>query len=100
MKPQRTKAYIALLTTAAIWGMAGPVIKATLNYLPPFTFLFYRFILVAAVCLPLFIYQWQREKLSLADLPELFFLGLMAVTINLSLIFFRRGFVYWNCEMG
>lgn len=87
MKSPRIKAYLALLTTAAIWGIAAPVIKATLPFLPPFTFLFYRFALVAVFCLPLFILQWKKDRLSFKDLPELFFLGLMAVTINLGLIF-------------
>ncbi len=87
MNKKRLQAYIALLTVAAIWGIAGPVIKYTLHFLPPFTFLFYRFLLVAIFCLPLLFYLWKKSKISFRDLPKLFFLGLMSTTINLSLIF-------------
>lgn len=83
----RLKAYLALLLTAAIWGIAGPVIKHTLDFLPPFTFLLYRFLMVSLFSLPLLLYLWKKSKISLSDLPKLFFLGLMSTTINLSLIF-------------
>jgi len=84
----RLKAYIALLFVAAIWGIAGPVIKHTLHFLPPFTFLFYRFLFVSLFCLPILLYLWKKSKISFQDLPKLFLLGLMSTTINLSLIFF------------
>lgn len=84
----RLKSYLSLLLVAAIWGIAGPVIKATLHYLPPFTFLFYRFLFASVVCLPIFVYQWRKQEIGLVDLPKLFFMGLMSTTINLSLIFF------------
>ena len=84
----RLKAYIALLSTAAIWGIAGPVIKHTLHFLPPFTFLFYRFFIVSLFCLPILLYLWKKSKISFQDLPKLFLLGLMSTTINLSLVFF------------
>ena len=87
MAQKRKLSYLALLSTAAIWGIAGPVIKATLHYLPPFTFLFYRFLFSSVICLPIFIYQWIQKKITFADLPKLFFMGLMSATINLSLIF-------------
>lgn len=87
MHSSRIKAYISLLTTAAIWGIAGPVIKHTLHFLPPFTFLFYRFLIVSIFCLPMFFYLWRKSKISFQDLPKLFLLGLMSTTINLSLIF-------------
>lgn len=84
---KRLKAYLSLLVVSIIWGIAGPVIKATLHYLPPFTFLFYRFLFASVVCLPIFAYQWSRQEIRLTDLPKLFFMGLMSTTINLSLIF-------------
>jgi drug/metabolite transporter (DMT)-like permease len=83
----RLKAYLALLLTAAIWGIAGPVIKYTLYFLPPFTFLFYRFLMVSLFSLPFLLYLWKKSQINLSDLPKLFLLGLMSTTINLSLIF-------------
>ena len=88
MSKKRLHAYIALLTTAVIWGISGPVIKHTLHFLPPFTFLFYRFFIVALFCLPILLYLWKKSKISFQDFPKLFLLGLMSTTINLSLVFF------------
>lgn len=84
---KRLKAYLALLLVAMIWGIAGPVIKATLQQIPPFTFLFYRFLFSSVICLPIFIYQWLKQEVNSSDLPKLFFMGLMSTTINLSLVF-------------
>ena len=39
----RARAYFLLLIATSIWGVAGPVIKHTLDYLPPAVFLLYRF---------------------------------------------------------
>lgn len=38
----RNKSYILLLIATVIWGVAGPVIKYTLEFFPPIIFLFYR----------------------------------------------------------
>lgn len=87
VKAWRLKPYSALLAVTAIWGIAGPVIKATLNYLGPFTFLFYRFSLALVFALPLYGLYLRRHPIRRSDLLPLSILGLMATTINLSLIF-------------
>lgn len=87
MFKDRTKAYFALLLTAVIWGIAGPVIKVTLGTLPPFTFLFWRFLLVCLVAVPLYIFYIKKHPLRFSDLLPLSMFGLMSTTINLSLIF-------------
>lgn len=87
MLSSKTKAYFALLTTAALWGIAGPVIKATLAYLPPFTFLFYRFFLVIIITLPWYFLYLKKHPLKWSDLLPLSFLGFLATTLNLGLIF-------------
>lgn len=45
MSAARTKSYALLLLVSALWGIAGPIIKYTLAYLPPDIFLSYRFAL-------------------------------------------------------
>jgi drug/metabolite transporter (DMT)-like permease len=87
MPKTRILAYTAMLSAVAIWGVAGPVIKATLTDLPPFTFLFYRFLVASFFCLPILAYQWKRREVGTGDFAKLFLLGLMSTTINLSLIF-------------
>lgn len=69
-------AHIALLITNLIWGAAGPVIKLTLEYIPPFTFLFVRFLLVGIIMLPYAVYKLHREPVDKRDLFNFLLLGL------------------------
>ena len=85
--PKRRSAYIALLIATAIWGFAGPVIKFTLGFVPPFTFLFYRFLLSSLVIVLTFIWHLRKNSIRIKDLPKLTFLAILATTINLGLIF-------------
>lgn len=55
----RTLAVLALLTAAALWGATFALVKATLVYITPEQYLFWRF-LVASVIL-FFIAGWKRE---------------------------------------
>lgn len=48
----RVKAYAMLLCVALIWGIAGPVIKLTLNGIPPLLFVTYRFFIASVFALP------------------------------------------------
>jgi len=84
---KRLTAYIALTITSVIWGIGAVLIKYSLNYTSPFTFLFYRFAIVAIIFLPIFIHQVRKNSLKLKDLPFLILLGFMATTFNLTLLF-------------
>ncbi len=74
-------AYIALLLTTIIWAAAGPVIKLTLEYIPPISFLFYRFLIVCVIVLPFFIWELKKEPIAKQDLPNLIVLGLLSQTV-------------------
>lgn len=86
---KRIKAYLLLLTTAIIWGIASPVIKYTLGYIQPFSFLFWRFLITSLVFLPIFfIYKAKKSiKLSLKQILKLASLGFLGTTLCLSLLF-------------
>lgn len=88
------KAVSALIFANLIWGIAGPIIKITLNEIPPYTFLFIRSIIACAILVPILILNNHREKfkLKLKHLLHLFILGFLGVTLNLALIFegFKR----------
>lgn len=84
---KRSLAYLSLLITALIWGVAIPVIKYTLNFIDPLSFLFFRFLISSAVLFPFFLMFMRTHPLSKRDLPKLFFLGILATTIVLSLLF-------------
>lgn len=84
---KRLKAYLLLLLTAIIWGIASPVIKYTVSQISPFAFLFYRFLVTSAVFLPFFMVIARREKENFFSLLKIVPLGFLGVTLTLSLIF-------------
>jgi len=87
MTKDRKTAYLALLTTAVIWGLAPPVIKYTLRFLSPVSFLFYRFLIASTlVTLPLLL-KLKKAKPSKKDLLLYLFLGFLAGPLNLLLLF-------------
>ena len=84
---KRSLAYLALLITSAIWGVAVVVIKYTLDFIDPLSFLFWRFLISSLVLLPFFIISLKKHPLSKKDLPKLFLLGTLSTTITLYLLF-------------
>jgi len=81
-----TLPYIAILITTLIWGAAGPIIKYTLSYIPPLTFLFLRFLIVCIILLPYLFVELRRTKINKRDYLNFFLLGLFAQT-SILLIF-------------
>lgn len=73
-KKQKTGEYyalIAMLSATAIWGIAPPIIKYTMEYIPPMAFLFYRFLIVCLILMPFVYLELRRQNLLVKD-----FLGL------------------------
>ncbi len=63
----RSKAYALLLGTAIIWGAASPIIKYTIQYIPPLTMLAYRFAIssvIALVLLPTYKHSLPKDLTS------------------------------------
>ena len=61
----RIRAYLLLFIASAIWGIAGPVIKYTLEFIPPGIFLFYRFAIAgifAVITLSFFKASWPKSN--------------------------------------
>jgi len=83
----RLPAYAALLAVAMIWGISGPVIKYTLNYIPPFLFLFLRMAIATACLVPLIIHYEKTANISWRQLRKLALLGFLGTTVTLSLFF-------------
>lgn len=87
MTKKRKRAYVALITTAVIWGFAPPIIKYTLGFISPISFLFYRFLIVALLlALPLII-RLKKVKLSFEKLKKYLFLGFLGTPLALILLF-------------
>lgn len=87
MTKKRLTAYLLLILTAAIWGVAAPVIKVTVAVLPPFTFLFWRFLLTSLIFLPFFLWRVKKEKETLTSLLPLIPLGFLGVPATLVFVF-------------
>lgn len=79
-------AYAALGGATIIWAAAGPVIKLTLGYIPPLTFLFLRFFIACVILLPFIIFQLRKTKIDKRDFFNLFLFGVLEQTA-LALIF-------------
>lgn len=93
----RTKAYLSLSLVALIWGVAGPVIKFTLGFFDPVTFLTYRFALIALILPPLLIFLQPRAlrtfgHISLVDWTRLVLVGLIGSAGQL-------GFLFWGFSL-
>jgi len=80
------KGYVFILITTIIWASAGPIIKYTLDYIPPLTFLFLRFLIACSVLLPYTIYEIQKVKVNPKDYFNFLLLGIFSQT-SLALIF-------------
>ena len=90
----RSKAIFAIVIANAIWGIAGPVIKVTLNEIPPYTFLFTRCLIACAVLIPILILDMKKNHIVLNTkyIKHLFIMGLLGVTLAIGLTFegFKR----------
>lgn len=87
MSKKRLTAYLLLTLTAAIWGVAAPLIKVTVAILPPFAFLFWRFLLTSLIFLPFFFWRVKKEKETLISLLPLIPLGFLGVPATLVFVF-------------
>ena len=88
MNSPRAKAYALLLITTAIWGVAGPVIKFTVGYLPPFIFLLYRFGIAAIFGLFLLTrYTKNHWPVKTSDAVWVVLYCFLASTVSLTLLF-------------
>lgn len=84
---KETYALIAILVATAIWGFAPPIIKHTLGYIPPFSFLFYRFLIVCLALFPFLYLELRRQNVSLRDFPALMLCGVLGQA-SLALLFY------------
>ena len=87
MSKDRLKSYTLLLVVAAIWGIAGPVIKYTLPNFPPMVFLTYRFFISTLLMLPIVWVFKPKFLYSKREIVMLTAAGLLGSTLNLGLLF-------------
>ena len=83
-------AYGALLLATTIWAAATPIIKLTLEEIPLFSFLFYRFLIVCICIFPFLALELKKRPIAFKDLPTLIILGLAGQTGIL--------FIFWGIK--
>jgi drug/metabolite transporter (DMT)-like permease len=90
MSKRRLKAYTFLILTVIIWGIAGPVIKFTLEGIDPLPFLTYRLFISTIISLVFFMVKIKKGKKFnqlKANFPASIVYGLLAVPLALGLLF-------------
>ncbi len=61
-------AYLILLINTAIWGLSSPIIKYAFQFTSPLQFLFFRYLIAAAVFLPIFLLYRSRHQVKIHHL--------------------------------
>lgn len=86
------KAFLSLFIVAFIWGVAGVVIKHTLDYISPIGFLFARYLATVAIFAVFFytrgVWSMVTEAVRVYTLPRLILLSFVGSTAFLTLVFY------------
>lgn len=87
MTHQRKLAYVALIVNAVIWGAALPIVKPALQFVSPYQFLFYRYLLAVPFSLPFLVILFHKYRPSLKQIMTIGFMELVGVTGALSFLY-------------
>lgn len=82
--PKSHIALLALVGVNIIWGASPPIFKWSLDVIPPFTFVFLRFLLATLILLPFALHKLKIKKV---DFPKLLLLAFVGFTLHISTIF-------------
>jgi len=83
----RAKAYLALLTVALIWGIALPLVKPSLEFVSPYQFLYFRYLIAAPLLLPVLISYAFKLKLSLKTYLKIIALEILGTPVALPILY-------------
>lgn len=83
----RLTAYTLLLIVSIIWGVAGPVIKFTLEYLPPSIFLLYRLGISSLITVGILIIKPSHILWTFKGMKFIFLHSMFAIVLGLGLLF-------------
>jgi drug/metabolite transporter (DMT)-like permease len=82
--PKAKAAILALIIATIIWGASAPIFKWSLQSIPPFTFIFIRFLLASLILLPFTIHNLKIAK---KDIPKLLLLVFVGFTLHIPTTF-------------
>ncbi len=79
--------YIFLLLTALLWGLAVPITKATINTVPPLSFLGLRFLIATIIALPFAISIFKKNKFNKKRIKNILIVSILEPVLAISLLF-------------
>lgn len=88
MSKNRITAYLLLLVVSVIWGVAGPVIKHTLQYFSPQVFLTYRFFISAIIAIFYFTKYPATLPTTSIQVRHTLLHSILTILFGLGLLFF------------
>ncbi len=83
----RSKAYSYLLLNTALWGFAAPIIKYSLQFTSPSSFLFYRYLIASVLFFPIYHFSKKFHKHP-TNYKLLLGLGLLGTPLTLLPLFY------------
>ena len=83
----RGLAFLLIILCTLFWGIGGPAIKYSFQFVSPFEFLFWRFLLVSIISFPILIWYLRTNPLSVSELQKLLTLSFFGTFLNLALVF-------------
>ncbi len=86
------KAILATTVAQILWGIGGPLVKVALEQIPPFGFMFLRFLVTCLILFPYFEIKIAKTqpKFSREDLKDLILAGVFGVFANIALYFWGQ----------
>ena len=87
LKNKQTSAFLALFVASVIWAFATPILKLTLQTIPPFTLAFIRFFIANLIMFPLFFINKGWKKIDVKDIKTICISGILGITLNIGLLF-------------
>lgn len=90
----KTWPYAAIIIAHVVWGFTFVIAKLTLQEFPPMSLAFLRFVIATLLIAPFLFTEKNRVNIQKEDLPWLFAIGALMVTLNIS--FFYTGLLRTN----
>lgn len=79
MTTKRKLAYLALITTVIIWGVAFPFVKPALDIITSTQYLYFRFLAAGVFSLPIFIWYYLKKQPKLSYLIKVILIELIGI---------------------
>jgi drug/metabolite transporter (DMT)-like permease len=83
----RHQAYLALALNTVIWGAALPLVKPALEFVTPYQYLFYRYLIAAPLGIPVLIYLGHKYRITIKQILTIIGLELIGVTGALAILY-------------